>query len=148
MKIFWPLMRKLPSAWGTARQAMAARSEPAWGSVMFMVPVHSPDTSLGSQVSLSSVEPAIISASMAPWVRVMTWEKDRLADFHISLTATARRRGRPWPPCSGGQGRAIQPLCQRAPSRSPTGLRGDRMSPAKREASSSTASIRSASQSA
>jgi hypothetical protein len=74
---------------------MAARSEPAWGSVMFIVPVHSPDTSRGSQVALSASEPAISSASMAPWVRVMTWEKDRLADFHISLTATASRRGRP-----------------------------------------------------
>ena len=66
-------------------------------------------TSFGSQVAFMASEPAMSRASMAPWVRVMTWEKERLADFHISLTATASRRGRPWPPWSGGQGRAIQP---------------------------------------
>ncbi len=46
MKIFWPLMRHepLPSSAGTALVARAPTSEPAWGSVRFIVPVHSPDT--------------------------------------------------------------------------------------------------------
>jgi len=46
MKIFWPVMRNLsPSR--SARVRMSARSEPAWASVRFIVPVHAPDTSFG-----------------------------------------------------------------------------------------------------
>ena len=47
MKIFWPLMRQVPSAAGVAFDLISPRSEPACGSVRFMVPVHLPLTSLG-----------------------------------------------------------------------------------------------------
>ncbi len=44
MKIFWPKTRYVPSACGSARERISARSEPACGSVRFIVPVHSPVT--------------------------------------------------------------------------------------------------------
>ncbi len=46
MKILVPLMRQWSPS-GTARVRMAARSEPACGSVMFMVPVQRPSTMAG-----------------------------------------------------------------------------------------------------
>ena len=39
-----PLIRQVPSSAGTARVRRAPTSEPASGSVRFMVPVHSPVT--------------------------------------------------------------------------------------------------------
>ena len=42
-----PKMPVVPSPCGTARVRTAARSEPACGSVRFIVPVHSPVTMLG-----------------------------------------------------------------------------------------------------
>ena len=47
MKIFVPVMRQVPSPAGTALVRSAPTSEPASGSVRFMVPVHSPSTILG-----------------------------------------------------------------------------------------------------
>ena len=44
MKILVPVMRQVPSSAGTARVRSAPTSEPASGSVRFMVPVHSPVT--------------------------------------------------------------------------------------------------------
>ena len=44
MKIFWPVIRQVPSPAGTALVRSAPTSEPASGSVRFMVPVHSPVT--------------------------------------------------------------------------------------------------------
>ena len=46
MKIFGPVMRQVPSAAGTALVRSAPTSDPASGSVRFMVPVHSPVTIL------------------------------------------------------------------------------------------------------
>ncbi len=48
MKIFWPVMRQPPSPSGSARVVSAPRSEPACGSVRFIVPVHSPETIFGT----------------------------------------------------------------------------------------------------
>ena len=47
MKIFVPVMRHDPSPAGTALVRRAPTSDPASGSVRFMVPVHSPVTILG-----------------------------------------------------------------------------------------------------
>ena len=44
MKIFVPVTRHVPSPAGTALVRTAPTSEPACGSVRFMVPVHSPVT--------------------------------------------------------------------------------------------------------
>ena len=47
MKIFCPVTAKLPSPRGSARVRTAPTSEPACGSVRFIVPVQSPATSRG-----------------------------------------------------------------------------------------------------
>ena len=47
MKIFWPVTAKLPSPFGAALVVSAPTSEPACGSVRFIVPVHSPEISFG-----------------------------------------------------------------------------------------------------
>ncbi len=48
MKIFVPKTLKVPSPTGSARVRTRARSEPACGSVRFIVPVHSPEISFGT----------------------------------------------------------------------------------------------------
>ncbi|MFN3483602.1 MAG: hypothetical protein ACK4YX_11315 [Rhabdaerophilum calidifontis] len=47
MKILAPASRKVPSSCGVARVAISPRSDPACGSVRFIVAVHSPETSFG-----------------------------------------------------------------------------------------------------
>jgi hypothetical protein len=47
MKIFVPLIDHDPSAFGDALVVSAPTSEPACGSVMFIVPVHEPVTRCG-----------------------------------------------------------------------------------------------------
>ena len=47
MKIFWPVIFHEPSPTGSAFEVSAPTSEPAWGSVRFMVPVHSPVSIFG-----------------------------------------------------------------------------------------------------
>ncbi len=47
MKIFVPVMAYAPSASGSARVRRMPRSVPQCGSVRHIVPVHTPDTSLG-----------------------------------------------------------------------------------------------------
>ncbi|CAG4893234.1 hypothetical protein R69919_01610 [Paraburkholderia gardini] len=48
MKIFVPNTLNEPSPCGSARVRTSARSEPACGSVRFIVPVHSPEMSFGT----------------------------------------------------------------------------------------------------
>ncbi len=88
---------------------MAERSEPACGSVRFIVPVHSPATILGRKRCLSSSDAWCASASTAPMVSIWQSEKARLADFHISATALETSAGIPCPPMSGLAGIACQP---------------------------------------
>ena len=57
MKIFWPVIRHEPSSAGTAFVVRAPTSDPACGSVRFIVPVHSPVTILVTYVSFCSSEP-------------------------------------------------------------------------------------------
>ncbi len=47
MKIFWPVIAHEPSPRGSALVATAPTSDPACGSVRFIVPVHSPVSILG-----------------------------------------------------------------------------------------------------
>src|ERR671919_2939857 len=109
MKIFWPVMRQVPSSAGTALVVRAPTSDPAWGSVRFMVPVHSPVTILGRRVSRWASEPYCSSMSMAPCVRNGHSEKAMLAAVSISWMATATSHGKPPPPNSAGNGTAAQP---------------------------------------
>ncbi len=74
-----------------------------------MVPVHSPEIILGSQVAFCSAEPWWWMASMAPWFSSSTSPKPILAACHISCTVAASSHGMPWPPNSGSKGREFQP---------------------------------------
>jgi hypothetical protein len=47
MKIFCPVIAKVPSPFGSAFERSAPTSEPACGSVRFIVPDHSPEVSFG-----------------------------------------------------------------------------------------------------
>ena len=74
---------------------VAARSEPAWGSVRFMVAAHSPLTILSSQVAFCSSLAAIISASVWPTLSWGSMAKAMLAENHISHTGVETSLGRP-----------------------------------------------------
>ena len=148
-----------PAAERTARVRTAARSEPACGSVRFMVPVHSPDTIFGRYVRFCRSEPLRWIASIAPRVSMGQSAKAMFAPFHISSISEDSTRGRSWPPYSRGQASAPHPpptnfayasrqpdavstcvSCQRTPSTSPLRLIGDRTPAANLAASSRMAS--------
>ena len=158
IKIFVPKILNVPSPTGSARVRTSARSEPAWGSVRFIVPVHSPEMSLGTNSCFCSSVPAVSKASIAPSVSNGHSANDRFAAFSISMQAVAISLGRPWPPYSSGCCTPCQPPCPNCakaslkpgvavttPSfqllglRSPSTLSGATTSPVKRALSSSTA---------
>ena len=109
MKIFWPVMRHVPSSVGTALVRTAPRSEPASGSVRFMVPADSPLTIFSRKVACCPGLPCWVSMSMAPWVSSGHRENDIFAEASISCIMTATSHGNPPPPNSGGKGTAPQP---------------------------------------
>ena len=85
------------------------RSEPACGSVRFMVPVQLPSTMFGRKVCFRLSVPLSSSASIAPPVSSGHSENDMFAAFHISITGVATSLGSPWPPNSAGNCSAFQP---------------------------------------
>ncbi len=102
MNIFWPKTRYVPSGCGTARVRTCARSEPACGSVKFIVPVQLPSISRGRYLSFCSSEPATSNASIAPSVSSGQSANDRFAACIISMHAAPTILGRPCPPyCVG-----------------------------------------------
>ena len=108
MKIFCPKRRKrLPS--GTARVRTCARSEPAWGSVRSIVPVHSPLIIFGRNSFFWTGEPDNSSACTAPCVSMGHNLKARFAEAQNSCTADARTCGASCPPYSGGAPSCGQP---------------------------------------
>jgi hypothetical protein len=90
----------------------AARSDPACGSVRFIVPVHSPLTIFGRYVFFNASDPFISIASIAPPVSIGHSSNAMLAAFHISSIAAATRCGMPWPPYSEDLARPFQPSSQ------------------------------------
>src|SRR6266481_5875544 len=74
-----------------------------------MVPVQLPSIIFGRYCSFCCSVPRRINASTAPAVSIVTSEKERLADFHISTTGVETIFGRPCPPCSEGACSAFQP---------------------------------------
>ena len=88
---------------------MAPRSEPAWGSVRFIVPVHSPDTSLGRNTAFCRSVPWVLRASIAARVSIGQRPNAMLAPWIISNTATSSARGRPWPPWASAADSPFQP---------------------------------------
>jgi hypothetical protein len=99
----------VPSPFGSAFELSAPTSEPACGSVRFMVPVHSPLISLGRYSSLIASLAWCSSASIWPWLINGANCSDRQAAAIISLTLLVRVIGRPMPPCSGSALMPIQP---------------------------------------
>ena len=85
------------------------RSEPAWGSVRFIVPVHSPETILCRKRCFCSSLPRRNTASIAPWVSSGAIENAMFDAFHISITAVSTSLGSPWPPKAGSKRRPFQP---------------------------------------
>ena len=98
MKIFVPCRRYEPSGCGRARAATAPRSEPACGSVRFMVPVQSPEAIWGRYSAFCSSVPCALSMLMAPWVSSGHSDHDMQAEVNISSTASPTRWGKPPPP--------------------------------------------------
>src|SRR5690349_1811732 len=109
MKILVPLIAYEPSPFGSAFVRRMPRSVPQCGSVRHIVPVHSPDTSLGRYACCSSGVPCACRHSYAPCDRpgyiVHAW----FAEFIISYSALLTNAGKPWPPKSGSQPSAGQP---------------------------------------
>src|SRR5207302_3378365 len=74
-----------------------------------MVPVQLPSIIFGRYRFFCSSVPRRINASTAPAVSIVTSEKERFADFHISTTGVETILGSPCPPCSVGACSAFQP---------------------------------------
>src|SRR5450830_621726 len=109
MKILVPESLDVPSPCGAARVRTNARSEPACGSVRFIVPVHLPEMKLVREEFFCSSVPAVISASMVPSVSNGHKANERLAEFSISIQGVATSLGKPWPPNSTGCCTPCQP---------------------------------------
>src|SRR5437899_13099447 len=73
-----------------------------------MVPVQLPSIIFGRYCFFCSSVPRRINASTAPAVSIVTREKERFADFHISTTGVETIFGSPCPPCSAGACSAFQ----------------------------------------
>src|SRR5258705_8735577 len=88
-----------------------------------MVPVQLPSIIFGRYCFFCSSVPRRINASTAPAVSIVTSEKERFADFHISTTGVETIFGSPCPPCSAGACSAFQPASTdwRYPSLEPLG---------------------------
>ena len=87
----------------------AARSEPACGSVRFIVAVHSPRDQLAEIKLLQFRRRMLRQRSIPPMVSSGAIPKESEAAFNISMQAALRRPGSPCPPCSAGPGSAFQP---------------------------------------
>mmetsp|Transcript_7748 Transcript_7748/g.22019 ORF Transcript_7748/g.22019 Transcript_7748/m.22019 type:complete len:220 (-) Transcript_7748:372-1031(-) len=109
MKILVPEILYLPPSMGSALVATWARSEPQWGSVRHMVPVHSPETSLARYLDLTRSSPWAMRVLMAPLDRPGNMVQVQLAVAVISDWTRARDVGMPWPPNSSGKERPCQP---------------------------------------
>ena len=141
----------------------AARSDPAWGSVKFMVPIHSPLISFDKYKRRCSSVPCRVNANTALRVSMGPKKNAMLAPFQISDTGCARTCGNPCPPnagspCSAGHPASINclyasfvpggvvtaPSFHLQPILSPTAFNGLITFVANLPASSSTASTSSA----
>ena len=91
-----------------ARGDGAPRSEPDCGSVRFIVPVHSPETSLRQVERLLAVVAVDRQTPRSrAWVSMGQRPKAMLAACTISKTASSSALGRPWPPWVWVGGQAV-----------------------------------------
>ena len=109
MKIFWPVMRYVPSPCGIAFVRNMPRSVPQCGSVRFIVPVHSPVTSFGRYCCFCSSLACVWIAAYAPCDRPGYMPNAMFADDTISFHASDTMCGMPWPPYTGSLPSAGQP---------------------------------------
>ncbi len=114
MKIFWPRIAQLPSSCGVAVVRMAPRSVPASGSVRFIVPVHSPETSLVRYVSRMLSDAAASSAWTCPAVSSEQSANAAFEAFQISPSPARTAPGRPSPPAETGASAVTQPASTNA----------------------------------
>ena len=103
MKIFWPEMSQVPFGPGSALATSAPTSDPAWGSVRFMVPHHSPLMSFGRYVAFCSSDPWADRAWILAWVRRGLSDNAMFAAVNISVIAMPMSHGNPPPPYSGSK---------------------------------------------
>ena len=104
-------MRYEPSAWGSARVFSNPTSDPQCGSVKHIVPVHSPDISLGKNVAFSSSEPCESMALIAARDKLPYIVHAMFALAMISSTQRLIDRGSPWPPNAGFPAMEGHPPC-------------------------------------
>ena len=109
MKILVPVMRKLPSAWGSALVRMMPKSVPAWGSVRHMEPAHWPLYMLGRYFCFSSSLAWALSDRQAPAVSIGNRPKEILAALTISSSWAVSILGMPMPSYSGAPPTPTQP---------------------------------------
>src|SRR5882672_4016270 len=98
MKIFSPVMSKLPSAFGTALVRNSPRSVPQCDSVRHIVPDHSPEIILGKYVLRWASVPCVRMHATAPLVRPGYMQNELFAAESISEHTRPSDGGKPWPP--------------------------------------------------
>ena len=94
---------------GSARVRSAPTSDPAFGSVSTMVPVHSPVTSFGNHFFLLFVCAEFFQAFDGCDGQHGAEHEGEIGSLHISNTGVASSGGRPCPPISSSNCNAFQP---------------------------------------
>ena len=74
----------MPSSCFSAFVVIVPKSEPDWGSLRFIVPVHSPDTNFGRKVSFCSWLPWKLIAEIAPALKPGARPNAKFAVLNIS----------------------------------------------------------------
>ena len=103
IQTFVPVILYEPSSWGSAFVVIVPRSDPDWGSLRFIVPVHSPETSFGKNLSFCSWLPWKFIAEIAPALKPGAKPKAKLAVPRISKVPPDNVIGIPPPPISEGK---------------------------------------------
>ena len=93
-----PVIDQVPSPLGSALVRSAPTSEPASGSDRFIVPVHSPETSLARYVSVTYSSATELMAWIEPWVNSGAIENAMLELTMNSCSAMPTASGNPPPP--------------------------------------------------
>ena len=100
MNIFCPLMAKVPSPRSLAEVDTSFNELPAWGSVKHIVPVHFPESILGTNLSANSFEPKDAIKCAAPCERPVNITTELCAAPRMNSCAPPTKDGSCWPPCS------------------------------------------------
>ena len=112
MKIFVPVSAQVPSSRGVARVPIRPTSDPACGSEMQIVAVHSPETSRGTTLSRRRASACPISSRDA--ARPISGSMLNAMHDPVTVSATPAwiTSGNPCPPYCSGRSRPTQPASQ------------------------------------